>query len=242
MIRVDLVNMISVDTFCDSRPMDEMGKRLREARKKAGFSSAMAAAKKHNWPPSTYAAHENGQNGFPPETADVYGEAFKVSAGWLLTGEGEPARKNAVKVEGLVSAGGMISTSAEDVGHEGLYEIEVPFPLPEDAAAYQISGDSMFPRYDDGDVIIVRKRHIPIEDVLNFESMVTTEEGDRYLKRVVEGSRAGHYDLESHNAPVIRNVKINSVAEIHSVVRRGQWRKLDANGRKRLVQRKLRKS
>lgn len=221
--------------------MNDMGKRLRDARKNAGFSSALKAAKKHHWTPSTYAAHENGQNGFPPDKAEVYGRAFKVSSGWLLTGEGEAVRQNVVTIEGLVSAGGMIATNAEDVGHDGLYEIEVPFPLPDDAAAYQITGDSMFPRYDDGDVIIVRRRPVSIQHVLNFESMVTTVDGDRYLKRVVEGSRKDHFDLESFNAPVMRNVKIAAVAEVHSVVRRGQWRRLDANGKRRVLNKILSK-
>jgi len=63
-----------------------MGDRLRSARIKAGFKSARAAALKHGWTPSTYAAHENGQNEFDPATAAKYGKAFKVSAGWLMTG------------------------------------------------------------------------------------------------------------------------------------------------------------
>ena len=54
----------------------------------------MGAAKKFNWRASTYAAHENGQNGFDPETALRYAKAFKASASWLLTGEGEaPAKR-----------------------------------------------------------------------------------------------------------------------------------------------------
>lgn len=201
----------------------------------------MKAAKDHNWPTSTYAAHENGQNGFPPETAEVYAHAFKVSAGWLLTGEGSSERHNSVRVHGLVAAGGQITTGNEDVGPEGLYDVEVPFPLPDDAAAYQIAGDSMFPRYDDGDIIIVLNKHTEIDHVLNFEAMVVTEDGDRYLKRVVEGSRKGHFDLESHNAPVIRNVRLSKVAEVHAVVRRGQWRKLDAAGKRRTLGRVVKK-
>lgn len=237
MIRVDLVNMISVDRIRRIQGMrDELpAERLRAARKNAGFRSARAAAIRHNWTPSTYAAHENGQNGFSVEDAQAYGRAFKISSAWLLSGEGDTGLANTVRVVGMVSAGGLIATNAEDVGHDGLGEIEVPFPLPPDAAAYQVTGDSMFPRYDDGDVIIVRTRASTIDDVMNFESMVTTADGDRYLKRVVEGSKKGFYDLESFNAPVMRNVKIRAVAMIHSVVRRGQWRRLDVAGKRRKI-------
>lgn len=216
-----------------------MGERLRSARKKAGYASARAAALRFSWPVSSYAAHENGQNLIPVDVAERYGKAFKVSAGWLLSGGGDIDRQNVVVVEGLVGAGGTIETSAEQIDHEGLYEIEVPFQLPDNAAAFQISGDSMFPRYDDGDIIIVIKRPRPAEELLNFESLVRTTDGNRYLKRIVEGSRKGQFDLESFNAPTIRNVRIQSATEIHSVVRRGQWKSLNSDGRQRLVKKRI---
>jgi len=199
----------------------------------------MAAAKRFGWPPSTYAAHENGQNQYSVDVAEKYARAFKVTAAWLLTDEGEAGRRNVVVVEGLVGAGGAIDTSAENTGPDGLDEIEVPFQLPENAAAYRVAGDSMFPRYDDGDIIIVIKREQPPSELLNFESLVTTADGDRYLKRIVTGARKGQFDLESFNAPPMRNVKIRSATEVHSVVRRGKWKSLDTAGKKRLLQRRV---
>lgn len=240
MIRVDLVNRTCVNTKTDDRGMETMGTRLRRAREKARFPSAMAAAKRFGWPPSTYAAHENGQNGFPVEAAERYGRAFKVSAGWLLSGEGEMSKTNIVVVAGLIGAGGTISTSAESLGDDGLEEIEVPYPLPNGAKAYQVAGESMFPRYDDGDIVIVLGRGANIEGVMNFESLVVTDTGDRLLKRIVEGARKGQYDLESFNAPTIRNVRIAEVGEIHSVVRRGQWKALDRAGKTRAIKKATR--
>lgn len=73
--------------------METLGERLKVAREAAGFKSARAAAIRHHWKPSTYAAHENGQNQFGPDEAKVYGKAFKVAASWLLTAEGEPPAK-----------------------------------------------------------------------------------------------------------------------------------------------------
>lgn len=64
--------------------MDDSNTRLREARKKAGFRSARAAAIRHNWVPSTYASHENGQTPVPRQAARSYAKAFKVSLSWLL--------------------------------------------------------------------------------------------------------------------------------------------------------------
>jgi hypothetical protein len=66
--------------------MEEMGSRLREARIRAGFSSASQAARAHGWRVSTYIAHENGQNHFDAGQAQDYAKAFKTEAEWLLLG------------------------------------------------------------------------------------------------------------------------------------------------------------
>lgn len=66
--------------------MEEQAKRLREARERAGYESARKAALTHGWGVSTYAAHENGQNGFNAEKAETYAKAFKTRADWLMFG------------------------------------------------------------------------------------------------------------------------------------------------------------
>jgi DNA-binding XRE family transcriptional regulator len=70
--------------------MMTMSDRLREARQNSGFSSASAAAKAHGWRVSTYIAHENGQNDYNPERAEIYAKAFKSTAEWLLFGKEIP--------------------------------------------------------------------------------------------------------------------------------------------------------
>jgi len=88
-LRVNAVNMIAVDTKCDNQGMETKGERLRFMRERAGFSSARSAALHFHWSPSTYAAHENGQNKFEEETALEYAEAFKksgLSPIWLILG------------------------------------------------------------------------------------------------------------------------------------------------------------
>lgn len=70
--------------------MKTMSDRLREARMASGYSSASSAAKAHGWRVSTYIAHENGQNDYNPERAEVYAKAFKTTAEWLLIGKEAP--------------------------------------------------------------------------------------------------------------------------------------------------------
>lgn len=81
------------------------GERLRKARMDAGFKSASEAARRFGWLPSTYLAHENGQNGLKPDVAITYAEKFGIDPGWLLTG-------NIKTVDG-----GIVTTTNADESH-----------------------------------------------------------------------------------------------------------------------------
>jgi hypothetical protein len=77
--------------FCDTHGMAdvERARRLREARKKAPFPSASAAAASMGIKYATYVAHENGSRAFDNDAAQLYSRKFKVRLEWLLTGRGE---------------------------------------------------------------------------------------------------------------------------------------------------------
>src|SRR5690606_6270623 len=156
--------------------------------------------------------------------------ALNVTAGELLK-DAPQKPLNVVAVMGRIGAGAEITPDDEQVPPEGLYEIETPFPLPDDAIAFEVIGESMWPRYDPGDIIICWRQGSNAEDVLGWEAAVKTSEGARYLKRVLRGARSGLFDLESHNAPPIRGVGLVWVAAIQSVIRSGQWQKLSEAGR-----------
>lgn len=70
----------------DDRP-DE-AKRLQLARERRGFSSAKDAAEYFGWNYTTYSQHERGERGLS-RAAAKYAPELRVSAGWLLTGEGK---------------------------------------------------------------------------------------------------------------------------------------------------------
>lgn len=220
--------------------MGESNDRLKKARENAKFKSARSAALRFGWNPSTYASHENGQTPVPPDAAKVYARAFKCSQGWILTGEGSPAAQNIVRVMGMIGAGGSITPEYEQVPEEGLSEIETPFPLPDDAIAFRVEGNSMWPRYDPGDVVICRSRQSDPLSLIGVEVAVRTSRGQRYLKRILRGNARDLYDLESHNAEPIRGVRVAWVSEVHSVIRAGQWRKLDDAGKSKILKRRSR--
>jgi hypothetical protein len=142
---------------------------------------------------------------------------------WLLEGVGDPASGNLVKVVGRIGAGAEILPEFEQIPAEGLFEITVPFSIPDDSIAFEVEGEIMWPRYDSGDVIICWRQSEDAESVVGREAAVRTRDGRRYLKRVRRGASIGTYDLESHNAAPIRGVQIVWAAAIQAVVRADQW-------------------
>lgn len=68
--------------------MSKINERLTEARKRAGFTSALEAADAMGIKYPTYAGHENGTTGLRLEVAERYAKKFKVSLDWLATGRG----------------------------------------------------------------------------------------------------------------------------------------------------------
>jgi phage repressor protein C with HTH and peptisase S24 domain len=171
------------------------------------------------------AVKNHDRRGVTTETLMALAPVLKTTAAWLLEGVGEPTPGNTVQVVGRIGAGAEILPEFEQIPPEGLYEIEVPFPIANDAIAFQVEGDSMWPRYDPGDVIICWRQGTNVDEVVGWEAAVRTTDGKRYLKRIQRGGSSGTFDLESHNAAPIRGVRIEFAAEIKGVVRTGQWRR-----------------
>jgi SOS-response transcriptional repressor LexA len=167
----------------------------------------------------------HNRRGITTETLVALAPVLKTTAAWLLEGIGEQTPGNLIPVVGRIGAGAEISPEFEQVPPEGLYEIEVPFPIPAEAIALQVEGDSMWPRYDPGDVIICWRQGNDVQEVIGWEAAVKTADGKRYLKCIQRGAASGTFDLESHNAAPIRGVRIDWAAEIKGVVRSGQWRR-----------------
>jgi phage repressor protein C with HTH and peptisase S24 domain len=188
--------------------------------------AASLAAKKPDAIRNLKRAVNNGdRRGVTTETLTALAPVLKTTAAWLLEGVGEPTPHNRIRVVGRIGAGAEILPEFEQIPAEGLYEIEVPFPIAAGAIAFQVEGDSMWPRYDSGDVIICWREGANADEVVGWEAAVRTADGKRYLKRIQRGAAAGTFDLESHNAAPIRNVQIEWAAQIQGVVRFGQWRR-----------------
>lgn len=117
------------------------------------------------------------------------------------------SERHMIPVMGYVGAGGDVDPDFEQVPPEGLEQIELPPPLGilGELAAFIVRGESMSPRYNDGDVVVVDR--LPIntgfETLVGAEAVVITQEGKRFLKRIMPSRRRGLYKLVSVNAPAM---------------------------------------
>jgi repressor LexA len=136
---------------------------------------------------------------------------------------------NRVPIMGRVGAGAVIEPDLEQIPPEGLGDIELPFPLAGETIAFEVVGDSMLPKYENGDVIVVYKdqRH-PVSTFYGEEAAVRLKTGERYLKTIERGKSASQVNLTSFNSKPINGVKLDWIGEICVTLPKGQIGRLRA--------------
>jgi repressor LexA len=136
---------------------------------------------------------------------------------------------NSVPIMGRVGAGAVIEPENEQVPPEGLGEVELPFPIAEEIIAFEVAGDSMLPKYENGDIIVVyRDQRHPLASFYGEEAAVRLKSGERYLKTIERGKSASSVNLTSFNAKPINGVKLEWIGEICVTLPRGQIERLQA--------------
>jgi phage repressor protein C with HTH and peptisase S24 domain len=242
--RVSVSNIIRVRKRGKVRRMNTKADRLRHARKDAGFKSTSAAAERLGVKGSTYRAHENGQNDYDSEHAELYGRVFGVSPEYLLFGRSDKLQEkktlpsnppNALIGERLPSLGGAkIPLYGQAVGGvdgefvlngNRLDEILAPPSLSGTTGAYAVTvaGDSMSPRYEDGETVYVD----PTRRVVRGDYVVAQIHIDEssaplaYIKRFVRHN-AQELVLEQFNPPKELRFPHDSVSSVHFVVMAGR--------------------
>src|ERR1700733_5208733 len=164
----------------------------------------------------------------PGAVSEILSEARLIKAS-ELTPIIEYLELNAVPIMGRVGAGASIGPELEQMPPEGLGEVELPFPIAEETIAFEVAGDSMLPKYENGDIIVVyREQRHPLTSFYGEEAAVRLKSGERYLKTVERGKSQTLVNLTSFNAKPINGVKLEWIGEICVTLPRGQIERLRA--------------
>lgn len=197
--------------------MRTAAERLIAAREAAGCETAAEGANRAGVKYYTYVQHESGVRGISKDKAQVYGRAFGIEPSWLLYGRGKD-RAAMVPIIGRVGAdaeGTIFYASGQETGDMA----PVPPGGTADSVALEVSGHSMRGLADDGALIFFEsQRNPPSADMLGYPVVVETRDGRVLLKRLLKGSRAGVYDLESVNGPTLPDVALVWAAEITAII------------------------
>lgn len=145
-----------------------------------------------------------------------HSEVIKMAEFFMSEPPGLAAARTAIggpriKVVGHVGAGAEVFPFDDYAQGDGLEELE---PLPTDAVAVMVKGDSMYPRYFEGERIIYVQDGGSPADYIGQECIVKLEDGRMLLKIMRKGSRKGLFTLESWNAAPIEDQKIEWAAPV----------------------------
>lgn len=129
-----------------------------------------------------------------------------------------------VPIVGKIGAGGeilyYIDPDDEINGHDIQYVPRPPLAYGK-LMALEVVGSSMLPKYEEGDIIYVRRDHDGIlPTYLNKYCAVRTADGGTYIKILAAGSQAGRFTLRSLNAPDMENVEVIWASKVAFVMPR----------------------
>lgn len=128
-------------------------------------------------------------------------------------------RRDMVPIMGYVGAGAEVNPDFEQVPSEGLDQVRIPHPADRAIIGFQVRGDSMMPKYDDGEILIVeRDQSTSVQNMIGKMAVVRTEDGRRLVKRIAHGSKIGTFNLESINARTIEDVRIVWASQIKMII------------------------
>ena len=208
--------------------MDTPAHRLRFLRERNDIGSAAELARRLGIPEVTYRAHESGVRGFGEPQAKRYAEALNANGVWLLTGSGEafsepappsmpadaPKKRSDVEMgsaraaqpgpsELPVYASAEGGPSGMMVTYDPIDWIRRPNSLTNvgNAFAVYVVGESMEPRYEQGDMILVHpSRPVKRDDDVLLLSQQEDGSAAALIKRLVSWNEQS-WIVKQYNPP-----------------------------------------
>lgn len=120
--------------------------------------------------------------------------------------------RKTVPIVGYIGAGAIVYSMDDHANGAGLEEVDAPPGCGEGAVAVIVRGDSQYPAYRDGDILIY-DTHLPPGEAVGRECVTRLTDGRTMLKIVMRGAQ-GLFDLHSYNAPPITGVALDWCAPI----------------------------
>lgn len=134
-----------------------------------------------------------------------------------------PGEINTLEVMGYVGAGAEVIPINDG---DPLSTVEVDFPVPRGSVAAIVRGDSMYPIFEDGDLVAYGGDHLPPERALGSTCVVQLADGRMLIKKIRRGTQPGLFTLTSSNAPDIEDVPLEWARAFVLRLSRDFWRKL----------------
>jgi repressor LexA len=138
--------------------------------------------------PVTLNKIEKGRRPIKDEEFVIFANFFNTTTDYILRGENPvpPAPSKGIKIPilGAVVAGVPVSAVTDIIGYE---EITPQMAAQGNHFALKIKGDSMFPKFENGDIVVVREQH----DVDSGDVAIVLINGDeatcKKLKKMNDG-------------------------------------------------------
>lgn len=110
-----------------------------------------------------------------------------------------------VPVVGYIGAGGSIVF--EDLGCDDT--VVRPPNVSHKLVALVVRGDSMLPKYQDGDIIYIARDHDGVlPDYMGRDCAVRLTSGETFIKQIIPGGEEGRFTLLSLNAGPMENMEV----------------------------------
>ena len=215
--------------------MSDRPSRLRQARLNAGFKSARSAAVRFGWRPSTYTAHENGQNDYDGDAAVVYARAFRVEPEYLYmdVGTKDEVFNFVFPIVGYVGQNGnVILVNESAVEYASLH-----FKATDNHQAFRVVDDTLWPAYINKQLVMCIEMDITKHDdyILPQEAICRLTNGEIHIGTLLLSDVEGRYELlRFHSKPLLR-IQIDRCWVVHARVEKLSW-SLTGEGRASMIE------